>query len=620
METTPAIVALLSGWAPGLLLFSLKAAFIFGLVWILLRFLRAAGPAVRHRLLSCAVAGILAMAVCAPLLPPIPLPFIAADTVQEMMAGPISYEFVEEQGELLSDSGADLFPLLPLGGLNSEAAPYRFTLAPGALLWAIWFTGFAFVAARMAIRHHAVRKLVRAAIPAGHELSARARELAQLAGVTLRVSLRRHPTLTTPFVAGMVRPAIVLPAQWDTLPRDIQDAILLHEYTHIRRADLLSQFLAGVVCALQWWNPLVWLTARRMTRERELACDAAVLASGMRPSRYAATLLHLSSPHLAQQFATVAPLSPAHDFKERIMNVLHTENRPRLSDWRVRLITLVFLPAMLAVTALAQPGTPPPGLDGIFSLPFTSDELVLSRPHARQGEAIAIEVRGDSLPTFARGRFGERTIRLAAVDGVMRGLVPVAADMSPGEYEVQVACTFADGSSRSLSEKFTVTVRENRLVKWPFTDKVKMPTEIGKAFATSADRPFWSGAFHRPLEGKQSAAFGLIKMIGDERVMHDGVDLAAPLGTPVLSTNAGIVVLTRDMPASGKTVVIDHGMGLHSAYLHLDSIAVKEGARIASGAPIGTCGSTGLSTAPHLHWMMVLDGIPCDPLTFIEQF
>jgi beta-lactamase regulating signal transducer with metallopeptidase domain len=619
METNPPIIDLLAGWAPGLLIFTLKAAVVLCLVRVLLLSVHAAGPAVRHRLLSCAAAGILAIALLAPFLPEIPLPFLTAETVENMMAGPIRYEFIGERGELLSEAGTGRFQFLPLDGAVGEPTPQSFSLAPGALIWSIWFIGFALVAARMALRQLAVRNLVGAALPVDEKLVALARELAQLTGVTSRVRLRRHPKLATPFVAGMLRPVIVLPAQWDTLPRDIQDAILLHEHYHIRRADLLSQFCAGAVCALQWWNPLAWLAARRMARERELACDAAVLATGMRPSRYAATLLHLSNPRSAHHCAAVAPLSPAHDFKERIMKVLHSENRPRLSGWRVRLVTLVLAPAMLAVVGLVQPIVPPPVAGGIPSLQSGGD-LVLSRARVLQGEAIAIEVKGDTLPTFARGRFNGHTIRLAAMDGAMRGLVPIGAEVPPGEYEVQVACTFADGTSRTLSAQLTVDARENRLVKWPFTDKTRMPTEIGDAFATSAEKPLWSGTFRRPLEGKKTAAFGLIKMIGEERLMHDGVDLAAPLGTPVLSTNAGVVVLTRELPASGKTVVIDHGMGLHSAYLHLDTIAVKEGARIASGSAIGTCGSTGRSTAPHLHWMMVLDGIPCDPLTFIEQF
>jgi len=116
-----------------------------------------------------------------------------------------------------------------------------------------------------------------------------------------------------------------------------------------------------------------------------------------------------------------------------------------------------------------------------------------------------------------------------------------------------------------------------------------------------------------------SSPFGVRRYINGRFVgFHKGVDISAPLGTPVYSTLSGRVVLARYLPLTGNTVVVDHGWGLMSLYAHLSEIDVKEGKFVKQGQIIGKVGSSGRSTGPHLHFGVYLNDVAVDPLQFLK--
>ncbi len=108
----------------------------------------------------------------------------------------------------------------------------------------------------------------------------------------------------------------------------------------------------------------------------------------------------------------------------------------------------------------------------------------------------------------------------------------------------------------------------------------------------------------RPVQGGEiSGIFGSQRILnGIPKSPHCGLDIAAPKGTPVNVMSTGTIVLTGDYFYNGKFVLIDHGLGLSSIYIHLDSIAVEIGQNVEIGENIGTIGATGRATGPHLHW------------------
>ena len=100
---------------------------------------------------------------------------------------------------------------------------------------------------------------------------------------------------------------------------------------------------------------------------------------------------------------------------------------------------------------------------------------------------------------------------------------------------------------------------------------------------------------------------------------HYGLDLAAPLGTPILATNSGRVVIADHYPIKGGWVAIDHGAGVMSYYFHMIRIYVQDGQMVERGEVIGEVGSEGLSTGPHLHWEMRVHGEASNPLAWVGR-
>jgi murein DD-endopeptidase MepM/ murein hydrolase activator NlpD len=104
---------------------------------------------------------------------------------------------------------------------------------------------------------------------------------------------------------------------------------------------------------------------------------------------------------------------------------------------------------------------------------------------------------------------------------------------------------------------------------------------------------------------------------GKVQSMHQGLDYAVPKGTPVSAVNAGTVLLASPLYFEGNCVVLDHGQGLLTLYLHLSEIKVKPGERVERGQEIGLSGGTGRATGPHLHLAVRWEGVYLNPATLL---
>ncbi len=130
----------------------------------------------------------------------------------------------------------------------------------------------------------------------------------------------------------------------------------------------------------------------------------------------------------------------------------------------------------------------------------------------------------------------------------------------------------------------------------------------------------WRGPFRLPLDsGAAPQGFGLRRVInGEPRSPHTGVDFSAPEGTAVLAANAGVVALSEEHFFGGQSIVVDHGLGLHTMYFHLMERLAEVGMRVARGERIGRVGRTGRATGPHLHWGARLLGARVDPSELLK--
>jgi murein DD-endopeptidase MepM/ murein hydrolase activator NlpD len=148
----------------------------------------------------------------------------------------------------------------------------------------------------------------------------------------------------------------------------------------------------------------------------------------------------------------------------------------------------------------------------------------------------------------------------------------------------------------------------------------KEAKHLRSLFAKTNTQRVWTDDFITPLEGKISGAFGRRRIInGQKKNPHTGEDISAPQGAEVQASNRGIVRLATEQFFSGKSILLDHGLGLFTMYFHLSEMLVKEGDTVDRGVVIGLVGSTGRATGPHLHWGARLNNARVDPYELIRM-
>ena len=199
-------------------------------------------------------------------------------------------------------------------------------------------------------------------------------------------------------------------------------------------------------------------------------------------------------------------------------------------------------------------------------------------------------------------------------------------DRDAGPQATLIA-TLADG--RSVTQSLTIAPRAWRierldtLPKFPAPDPVFVqlrPPELAQIVAARAratDAQGWRQSFAWPATGRISGLFGAQRVYkGEPGSYHSGTDVAVPTGTIVRAPADGVVILAADHPFTleGNLLMLDHGMGLNSAFLHLSRIDVKPGDHVRQGQPIGAVGMTGRATGPHLHWALRWRDAKLDPM------
>ncbi len=145
--------------------------------------------------------------------------------------------------------------------------------------------------------------------------------------------------------------------------------------------------------------------------------------------------------------------------------------------------------------------------------------------------------------------------------------------------------------------------------------------QVTAARARDDDRTDFARPFIWPVEGRISGRFGNQRVYnGKPGSAHSGMDIAAPAGTPVKAPAAGVVTFAApDLYLTGGTVLLDHGFGISSNFLHLSRLDVKPGDRVEQGQVLGAVGATGRATGPHLHWGMNWFDVRIDPLLVLER-
>ncbi|MET4730387.1 murein DD-endopeptidase MepM/ murein hydrolase activator NlpD [Lysobacter enzymogenes] len=223
-------------------------------------------------------------------------------------------------------------------------------------------------------------------------------------------------------------------------------------------------------------------------------------------------------------------------------------------------------------------------------------------------------------------RYGGRTLRVTPYGSVVFG---VGRDAS-GTLSVEIQPPGGAPQRAAI----TVTPRDfpTEYIQGVPPKTVNPPPEIAariereQAQVTAArvrddERPDFAQPFQWPVQGRISGRFGNQRVYnGQKGSGHSGMDIAAPTGTPVKAPAAGVITFAApDLYLTGGTVLLDHGHGVSSNFLHLSRIDVKVGDRIAQGQIVGAVGATGRATGPHLHWGMNWFDVRIDPLLVLER-
>lgn len=230
--------------------------------------------------------------------------------------------------------------------------------------------------------------------------------------------------------------------------------------------------------------------------------------------------------------------------------------------------------------------------------------------------------------TRPRAFLDERPVLVMPVRSGWRALVGVALDVAPGTRLTLEVRDDAGGRRSHLITVGSKHYRTQRLRVAP--DKVQLSPEdlarhererehLQQVLATWSQRAPRSVSMRAPVAGRRSSSFGLRREFnGEARNPHNGMDIAAPAGTAVRSAQAGTVIDAGDYFFPGRTVVVDHGMGLLSLYAHLSEIDVAPGAILRTGEALGKVGATGRVTGPHLHFSVYLNAAAVDPALLLR--
>jgi murein DD-endopeptidase MepM/ murein hydrolase activator NlpD len=238
----------------------------------------------------------------------------------------------------------------------------------------------------------------------------------------------------------------------------------------------------------------------------------------------------------------------------------------------------------------------------------------------RQGSALQIHGSGAAVSA----RLNDRTIRLFPQDGGSLGLMPVPVDQKPGEYKIDLLDKEGKPVStlpiRILDAHFP---RQNVIIEQSLAELKPAPgeTEAATDFRNAVSEVrYWSEPLALPVRGCMTSPFGVQRYMNGKPTgnFHGGWDQRSPAGTPVHAVADGVVKIARDWKLHGRTVGVDHGQGLESMYLHMSKLAVAEGATVKKGDVVGYVGSTGRSTAPHLHWSLYANGLPVNPRDWVQ--
>ena len=345
---------------------SIKGALLLLASVLLCRSKKSFSSYTRYALLLVSICGMMALpflfeSVNALNIAPSKPMVVATDTLRKrLVPGEINLYQMHSDGNLvpLAENGA------PRAGRN-----------PTTYIPVIWAAGAALVVFRLLVGMYGIRRISKRACACGDREKGMVLELCGKLGIKRPVELRVSPAVSSPVTFGTFRPVILIPAGAEAWPDERMQVVLLHEACHIKRFDNFIQIMIKVLCALYWFNPLIWIAARRLAVEGENACDDCVLRYGILPHAYAGHLLDVVRSYYApgNMKGYASYISGFSKIESRIAYILDTARKysadPRKTAWMSVIAFGLALPlSFVNITAVFAAGAP--------EISYTDDGLV----------------------------------------------------------------------------------------------------------------------------------------------------------------------------------------------------------------------------------------------------
>jgi murein DD-endopeptidase MepM/ murein hydrolase activator NlpD len=258
--------------------------------------------------------------------------------------------------------------------------------------------------------------------------------------------------------------------------------------------------------------------------------------------------------------------------------------------------------------------------------------ILITPKEVIQGEPVLVQVSGAKISDIKKLTFNKQNLNIFTYQNKPSALLGIDLRGKSGDYTIRLELKNGSSTEKILTvkdrEKYEVAMEvPESLGGNSATNQTKVVDTLAQENATLAviktfAKSLWTNKFIYPISGPIviTDEYGYSRLTGAYTLAHKGVDLRAKEGTKVVAMNRGIVRVAKTFQIYGKTVVIDHGYGVMTFYLHLSKIKVNVGELVQQGQLIGLSGNTGYVIGPHLHLSVRINNISIDPIKFLDLF
>jgi murein DD-endopeptidase MepM/ murein hydrolase activator NlpD len=259
-------------------------------------------------------------------------------------------------------------------------------------------------------------------------------------------------------------------------------------------------------------------------------------------------------------------------------------------------------------------------------------EILIIPTDVIQGEPVLIQINGAKISDIKNLTFDGKNLNIFNYENKPSALLGIDLNKKSGNYNISLK--FKNGSTTES----TLIVKDREKYESPLAvpEKLGGNSPVNQAKVVSilekenavlvkiitGIKSFWTNKFIYPISGPivVTDEYGYSRLTGAYTITHKGVDFRAKEGTRVVAMNRGVVRIAKAFEVYGKTVVVDHGFGVMTFYMHLSKIKVNVGELVLPGQLVGLSGQTGYAENPHLHITVRINNISIDPIKFLDLF